>query len=143
AVAHALEQFTNRDDVSEVVRQTGYSHRRFIELFRRAVGLTPKLYCRVHRFQRVVERIAARSSSESWVELAVAAGYSDSLQGQFRSRQEIAGSTLIPSFTQYRTGSGSDRVLPLNERGEVYFNRLSLGSGRYRSRFCIEWRSSF
>lgn len=91
AVAHALEQFTNRDDVSEVVRQTGYSHRRFIELFRRAVGLTPKLYCRVHRFQRVVESIAARSS-ESWVDLALSAGYSD--QPHFtRQFREFAGVT--------------------------------------------------
>src|SRR5882724_4480292 len=35
--------------------------------------------------------------------------------------------------TQYRTASDSDRMLSLNEE-------LSLGSGRYRSRFCIEGR---
>jgi AraC-like DNA-binding protein len=89
AVAHALAQFTNTDDVSEVVRQTGYSHRRFIALFSRAVGLTPKLYCRVLRFQRVLE---LTSNKTSWVDVALAAGYSD--QPHFnRQFREFAGVT--------------------------------------------------
>jgi len=75
-VGHALERFTTTADVREVVRQTGYSHRRFIALFSRAVGLTPKLYCRVLRFQRVVELTAAKQSA-SRVDVALAAGYSD------------------------------------------------------------------
>lgn len=91
AVAHALDQFSTTADVSEVVRQTGYSHRRFIQLFTRAVGLTPKLYCRVQRFQRVLELTAARQS-ESWVDVALRAGYSD--QPHFnRQFREFAGLT--------------------------------------------------
>jgi len=91
AVAHALERFTSTADVREVVRQTGYSHRRFIALFSRAVGLTPKLYCRVLRFQRVVELTAAKQSA-SWVDVALAAGYSD--QPHFnRQFREFAGVT--------------------------------------------------
>lgn len=90
-VAHALERFTTTADVREVVRQTGYSHRRFIALFSRAVGLTPKLYCRVLRFQRVVELTAA-SQSASRVDVALAAGYSD--QPHFnRQFREFAGVT--------------------------------------------------
>jgi AraC-like DNA-binding protein len=91
AVAHALERFTMTADVREVVRQTGYSHRRFIALFRRAVGLTPKLFCRVLRFQRVVGRIAAAPSA-SWIELALDGNYSD--QPHFnRQFREFAGVT--------------------------------------------------
>jgi AraC-like DNA-binding protein len=91
AVAHALERFTMTADVREVVRQTGYSHRRFIALFSRAVGLTPKLYCRVLRFQRVIELTAAKSSA-SRVDVALAVGYSD--QPHFnRQFREFAGVT--------------------------------------------------
>src|SRR4030095_11077652 len=90
AVAHALDQFTTTNDVREVVRQTGYSHRRFIELFGRAVGLTPKLYCRVLRFQRALQFSA--TSSESLVDLALEAGYSD--QPHFnRQFREFSGLT--------------------------------------------------
>lgn len=92
AVAHALDRFTTTADVSEVVRQTGYSHRRFIELFNQAVGLTPKLYCRVLRFQRAVEMHAAAKLSTSRIDLALAAGYSD--QPHFnRQFREFAGLT--------------------------------------------------
>lgn len=91
AVAHALDQFTTTADVREVVRQTGYSHRRFIALFQRAVGLTPKLYCRVLRFQNGLTLTAAKQSN-SRVDLAIAAGYSD--QPHFnREFREFAGVT--------------------------------------------------
>ena len=91
AVAHALERFTTTADVGEVVRQTGYSHRRFIALFSRAAGLTPKLFCRVLRFQRGVELTAAKQSP-SRVDVALAAGYSD--QPHFnRQFREFAGVT--------------------------------------------------
>jgi AraC-like DNA-binding protein len=76
AVALSLEQFTRTADVHAVVTQSGYSHRRFITLFRHALGLTPKLYCRVQRFQRVLKRVATDQAA-SWVDLAIAAGYSD------------------------------------------------------------------
>src|SRR5229473_2952094 len=39
-VACALERFAASTEVREVVRQSGYSHRRFIALFRRAVERT-------------------------------------------------------------------------------------------------------
>jgi len=91
AVAHALDRFTTTTDVREVVRQTGYSHRRFIALFSRAVGLTPKLYCRVRRFQHGLELAGERQSS-SKVEVALGAGYSD--QPHFnRQFREFAGVT--------------------------------------------------
>jgi AraC-like DNA-binding protein len=101
AVAHALERFAMTSDVREVVRQTGYSHRRFIALFRQAVGLTPKLYCRVLRFQRTLERMAA-DPAPALVELALEAGYSD--QAHFnREFREFTG--LTPE--EYRERSPS------------------------------------
>lgn len=76
AVAHALDRFNQTNDVGAVVKQTGYSHRSFIGLFSRAVGLTPKLYCRVLRFQKVLELAAARPIL-SLSDLALEAGFSD------------------------------------------------------------------
>ena len=96
AAAYALERFAITPNVHEVVEQSGYSHRRFIALFRRAVGLTPKLYCRVVRFKQVLACIATDRSA-SFVDVALAAGYSD--QAHFtREFQEFAGVTA----TAYR-----------------------------------------
>ena len=87
AVAHALGRFAVGADVGDVVADTGYSHRRFIALFRAAVGLGPKRYCRVRRFRQVLDHGPQHAS---WVDLALAAGYSDQphLNREFR---ELAG----------------------------------------------------
>lgn len=105
AVAQALERFTTTDNVHTVIGESGYSHRQFIALFRRAVGLTPKLYCRVLRFQRALERVAA-DPAVAWVDLAMEAGYSD--QSHFnREFREFAGVTpgeyreISPSFPRH------------------------------------------
>ncbi len=96
AVAQALQHFTTTSNVRAVVKQSGYSHRRFIALFQQAVGLTPKRYCRVLRFQKILERVAANNTI-SFVDLALAADYSD--QAHFnREFQEFTGVTP----TEYR-----------------------------------------
>lgn len=90
AVAQALEQFTATSIVDTVVRGSGYSHRTFISLFRRSVGLTPKRYSRVLRFLRALRRVSGGTAS--WADLATAAGYSD--QAHFnREFREFAGVT--------------------------------------------------
>lgn len=76
AVAYAIERFHHSESVGVVVGRTGYSHRHFISVFRASVGLTPKEYCRVLRFQRAMRRMS-RDPEAPRVELALAAGYSD------------------------------------------------------------------
>jgi AraC-like DNA-binding protein len=76
AVAEALGRLDAATRVGEAVASSGYSHRRFNELFRREVGLPPKVYCRVRRFQGVLARLAAEAP-RPWPELAAAAGYAD------------------------------------------------------------------
>jgi AraC-like DNA-binding protein len=89
AIAHAIGRLHETSEISEVVRETGYSHRSFLEMFKNAVGLTPKLYCRVLRFHRALERAAAEPKL-SWAELAFDAGYSD--QPHFnREFRELSG----------------------------------------------------
>lgn len=98
-IAEALARFAIGGGIGGVgmlVEESGYSHRRFIALFRRAVGLTPKVFWRVRRFQRAIARITAASET-SLAELALDEGYSD--QPHFnREFREFTG--LTPS--QYR-----------------------------------------
>jgi AraC-like DNA-binding protein len=76
AVRHALGEFARRPGVvADVVAGIGVSHTRFIQLFRESVGLTPKLYCRIQRFQKVLAAI--ERGRESWAELASECGYFD------------------------------------------------------------------
>ncbi len=76
AVADALALFPGAPDVALAVERSGYSHRRFIALFRDAVGSSPKLYCRLLRFQRALARICA-PEQPALAEVAFAAGYAD------------------------------------------------------------------
>jgi len=76
AVAHALARFATTGHVNKVVDESGYCHRRFIALFRESVGLSPKVYCRVLRFQTAIDRIAD-DPEMPWASLAAASGYSD------------------------------------------------------------------
>jgi AraC-like DNA-binding protein len=91
AVAHALTRFTVIRSVHEIVKEAGYSHRRFIALFRRDVGLPPKAFSRILRFQQAINRIVSDPTAE-WADLALDAGYSD--QSHFnREFREFAGVT--------------------------------------------------
>jgi AraC-like DNA-binding protein len=96
AVAHALGRFASSEDVGRVVVECGYSHRRFIELFRHAVGLGPKQYCRVARLQRAVE-LSAADPELGLAELADASGFGDQPH-LCRDFRQLAG--LSPA--QYR-----------------------------------------
>lgn len=105
AVADALARFRTAPDVRAAVRATGYSHRRFVELFRRSVGLPPKLFCRIRRFQGALDRLVAAPAA-SWAELAAASGYSDQSH-LHRDFHEFAGMTpgryrqLAPRFPNH------------------------------------------
>ena len=79
AVAAALEEFANISRVravSEVAKLTGYSRRRFIELFNEEVGLTPKIFSRIQRFQAALE-LVKRARPVRWGDIALACGYYD------------------------------------------------------------------
>ena len=69
-------------------RDTRLSHRRFVELFRRDVGLGPKQLCRVLRLGRALR--LASSGVPAWAHVASTAGYCDQshLVREFRT---IAG----------------------------------------------------
>jgi AraC-like DNA-binding protein len=59
-----------------LTERIGMSQRRFIGLFRDQIGLAPKAFCRVRRFQRVLEAVHHRQSVD-WAQVALDGGYYD------------------------------------------------------------------
>jgi AraC-like DNA-binding protein len=94
AVKFALEQFQRKPGVlstAELAEKTGFSQRRFIQIFKNEVGLTPKLFSRVQRFQSIIETIARREKID-WLDLSLENGYFD--QAHFNHDfQEFSGLT--------------------------------------------------
>jgi AraC-like DNA-binding protein len=89
AVRFALEELGRRPvvrRVAEVARSTGWSERRFGQIFREEVGFAPKVWCRIQRFQRVVQQLHAGHGVE-WAELALDCGFYDQahLTNEFRA----------------------------------------------------------
>jgi AraC-like DNA-binding protein len=62
--------------VEPVQRASGCTPAQFIRRFEQAVGLTPKRYARVLRFNTLLPALARRGPRD-WAEVAVAAGYFD------------------------------------------------------------------
>ena len=60
----------------ELAREAGLSEKRFIDVFRFEVGLKPKLFNRIRRFQRVLAKVRPGATLD-WAELAVEQGYFD------------------------------------------------------------------
>jgi AraC-like DNA-binding protein len=119
-VRYAIDAFQNSAGVSsvaEVTARTGFSARRFIEMFRHEVGMTPKVFCRVSRFRAVVSAIAAApsvapkaASAVDWAATALTCGYFD--QAHFiHDFREFAGMT--PSgYLRHRTASPNHVRVP-------------------------------
>lgn len=104
AIAAAVSALVGAEDpspVTAVACASGLSARRFIEVFRRDVGLRPKQFARIMRFCRAL-RLLSRCPHESLSSLALEAGYYD--QAHFtREFKELSG--LSP--TAYRSAGGA------------------------------------
>ena len=99
AVRYALLEFVRRPQiplVRELAHEAGLSRRRFAQLFREQIGLTPKLYCRVQRFQNALKQIPSGASVD-WAQLALAAGYCDQahLAHEFRDFSGLSPSAYL------------------------------------------------
>jgi AraC-like DNA-binding protein len=81
AVSFALNEFLSlpyKRPLTDVIGQIGISQRRFIQIFKEEVGLTPKLFCRIRRFQDVLNRLD-HTRSVNWSDIAIACGYYDQM----------------------------------------------------------------
>jgi AraC-like DNA-binding protein len=78
-VTWALERFIrdpHLQNIRSVSKALGVSHKHFIEQFRRRVGMPPKLFCRIRRFQRVLGAIQSAGRVD-WADVAYSCGYFD------------------------------------------------------------------
>ena len=112
--------------ITDVVDEIGYSQRHVLSLFRRWVGLSPKQYGRIRRFQQVLTSVAqgapavdletasllrAPSPAEpDWAEVAAAHGYYDQSH-LIHDFKEFAGLTPRAYVSAY---SGHENYLPLD-----------------------------
>jgi len=111
AVLHALRCIDGAPQLQTIARLTerlGLSPKRFIQLFGQQVGLTPKVYCRVKRFQRAIQSVQ-RQQRVDWAGVAAACGYYD--QAHF--------------IRDFRAFSGLNPGAYLSQRGE-YLNHVPM-----------------
>ena len=92
-VIRAVEQFEHsggKARISHLAERSGVSTRQLERRFRDAVGISPKLFCRMQRFQRIFSRMEAPESD--WADAAVHCGYYD--QGHLiRDFRQFSGKT--------------------------------------------------
>jgi AraC-like DNA-binding protein len=114
AVRAALEHIARPGvAVAEVADRVGLSHRRLIEVFTAEVGLPPKLFGRLQRFQRAMAVVEAAPSVD-WAQLAVGCGYYDQ-------------SHLIRDFVEFSGFSPADLLRHRSDRVKV--NHVALPDG--------------
>jgi AraC-like DNA-binding protein len=79
AVGYALDEIRNSQGgcaIATLTDSIGLSARRFIEVFRNEVGLAPKLFCRIRRFNEVLLMLD-HTPELDWTEIAIGGGYFD------------------------------------------------------------------
>jgi len=103
AVDYALRRFAHAPSmgtVSDVARSTGWSERRFSQVFREQVGLPPKVWCRLQRFQRAVQQLHA-GIDMPWAKLALDCGFYD--QSHFANDFRAFSGVDITTYSARRT----------------------------------------
>lgn len=93
AIAAMLADLHALPSVAAAVQRSGLSHRRYIARFRHSVGIVPKTWLRVRRFQRALQALR-QGEDRALATLAIKVGYSD--QAHFnREFLEFAGVTPV------------------------------------------------
>lgn len=117
AVAFAARRFSTHPHattVASVLNSIGLSHRRFSQLFHDQTGLTPKAFCRVRRFQRVLNSIHAARGME-WTQIALDCGYYDQAHfiHDFQSFSGFTPTDYMESFFRHDNANGHINHVPL------------------------------
>jgi AraC-like DNA-binding protein len=88
--------------VRDVARSTGWSERRFSQVFREQVGHSPKVWCRIQRFQQAV-RLLHAGADVRWAELALDCGFYDQshFANEFRAFSGVDATTYSAMRTKW------------------------------------------
>jgi len=106
AVGFALRRFMDAPHMTAmaaVSEQIGLSPKRFIQVFRDETGFTPKVFCRIRRFHRALDRMEGRKRVE-WANVALDCGYFDQAHfiHDFRAFSGINPSSYLAHRTPHR-----------------------------------------
>ncbi|MGA2131805.1 MAG: helix-turn-helix domain-containing protein [Bryobacteraceae bacterium] len=105
AVDFALRQLSKSPGrpLASLADTVGLSSRRFIELFRHEVGMPPKVFARVRRFQCAVRTIGANRQTLDWADLAAGCGYYDQAHfiHDFRAFAGLTPSAYLAARTEH------------------------------------------
>jgi AraC-like DNA-binding protein len=106
AVGFALRRFMaepHATTVAAVSDQIGLSPKRFIQVFRDETGFTPKVFCRIRRFQQALDLMEGRRRVE-WTKVALDSGYFDQAHfiHDFRAFSGINPTCYLANRTQHR-----------------------------------------
>ncbi len=82
--------------IEHVAADTGLSRRHIERVFLRHVGVTPKFFARIQRFQAAVDAVAR----EPWIDVALAHGYADQPH-LIRDFRELSGSSPQKLMTNF------------------------------------------
>jgi len=94
-IAASVIAMRGQRTVAGLARDAGVSRQHLTRIFRESVGVTPKLYCRLGRFQVGLAYARARSKVD-WAVAAIEAGYCDQshLIADFRQFSGLTPGTL-------------------------------------------------
>jgi AraC-like DNA-binding protein len=101
-IDYAIGALERGETVSGILGQTGYSAKRFTQKFRCTVGLTPKVFARVRRFQSALRTIAMDNAPD-WTGIALGCGYFDQAHfiHDFRAFSGMSPSTYVAKKTPH------------------------------------------
>ena len=110
AVGFALRRFMTEPQVTTVAGvtdQIGLSPKRFIQVFRDETGFTPKVFCRIRRFQQVLgvmEAGVGGVKNVEWANVALDCGYFDQAHfiHDFRAFSGINPTSYLANRTPHR-----------------------------------------
>ena len=102
-IQFALRYFAHNPHIAsvrETARQIGWSERRLSQVFREEVGFTPKVWCRIQRFQHAVRQLHSGVDIR-WAELALDCGYYD--QSHFANEFRAFSGVDVTTYSARRT----------------------------------------
>jgi AraC-like DNA-binding protein len=105
-VGFALRRFMaapHTTTIASVSEQIGLSPKRFIQVFRDETGFTPKVFCRIRRFQEALGHME-NCSTVAWANVALDCGYFDQAHfiHDFRAFSGINPSSYLAHRTPHR-----------------------------------------
>lgn len=73
---NAIENSPSQINITELAKKTGFSQKQFIQLFKKYVGITPKQFHRITRFNEILS-VVENKEKISWTIIATDCGYFD------------------------------------------------------------------